>query len=89
MTITDEQQKRINVIKEQLKAKRRSVYGQQEKLYQLSGVVDSLRNSNGNIHNSSGVKYVEGSIEYLESCLKENNLQPHILTDDERKGREC
>ena len=89
MTITDEQQKRIDVVDEKLRKKRFEIQGLQEKTFQLSATLQSLRNSNGNIHGNAGAKYVEGSIEYLELCLEGSNLQPHIYSEKEKKDRCC
>ena len=88
MTITDEQQKRIDNVTEKLKSKQTYVNGLNDKIYQLHAVVQSLRNSNNNIHGSAGAKYVEGSIEYLESCLATpDSLMAHVYNEKEKKDR--
>ena len=90
MTITSEQQERIDNVTEKLKSKQTYVNGLHDKLYQLHAVVQSLRNSNNNIHGAAGNKYVEGSIEYLESCLETpDSLRAHVYTEKEKKDRCC
>ena len=82
MTITIEQQKRLDVIEKELKKSYEKVQGLIDKTHQLNSLHDSLRNSNNNIHGTAGADYVEGAIGYIEQCLEEG-LQPHVRQNTE------
>ena len=90
MTITSEQQKRIDNVTEKLKSKQTYVNGLNDKIYQLHAVVQSLRNSNNNIHGSAGTNMSRAQSSILNHVLRLLTvLAAHVYNEKEKKDRCC